>query len=114
MRDFEGISKVYPVAKKRPAKKGSTTRRKKRTPKRQHYVPTDPEILDAEGAAAMLGVSVRYMVRLAREGTVPAKKVGRQWRFLRSALRNWLVSSDDALERALDKKGVKYTVKKKQ
>ncbi len=62
----------------------------------------------------MLGVSVRYMVRMAREGIVPAKKVGRQWRFLRSALRNWLVSSDDALERALEKKGVKYTVKKKK
>ena len=103
------------VAKTRAAaKKRSTRPRKKRTQKRQHYVPTDPEILDAEGAAAMLGVSVRYMVRLAREGTVPAKKVGRQWRFLRSALRNWLVSSDDALERALDKKGVKYTVKKKR
>ncbi len=101
------------MAKKRATKKGSTTRRKKRTQRRQHYVPIDPEILDAEGAAAMLGVSVRYMVRLAREGTVPAKKVGRQWRFLRSALRNWLVSSDDALERALDKKGVKYSVKKK-
>ena len=80
------VSQRYiPVATKRATKKGSITRREKRTPKRQHYVPTDPEILDAEGAAAMLGVSVRYMVRLAREGTVPAKKVGRQWRFLRSA-----------------------------
>ena len=62
----------------------------------------------------MLGVPIRYMARLAREGTVPAKKIGRQWRFLRSALRSWLVSSDDALERALDQKGVKFTVKKKR
>ncbi len=102
------------MAKKRLAKKGSTEPRKKRTPRRHHYVPADPEILDTEGAAAMLGVPVRYMARLAREGTVPAKKVGRQWRFLRSALRNWHVSSDDALERALDKQGVKYTVKKRK
>lgn len=100
------------MAKRRTSKASATARRKR--PRRRHrYVPADPEILDTEGAAAMLGVPVRYMARLAREGTLPAKKVGRQWRFLRSALRNWLLQSDDALERALDKKGVKYSVRKK-
>ena len=63
---------------------------------------------------ALAGVSVRLLAKMAREGTIPGKKVGRQWRFLRSALRNWLVSSDDALERALDKKGMKYRVTKEK
>ncbi len=41
-------------------------------------------ILDAEEAAALLRVSVKTLLRLAREGQLPGRKVGREWRFCQS------------------------------
>jgi excisionase family DNA binding protein len=49
-------------------------------------VSDDNAVLDAEAAAALLHVSVKTVVRLAREGELPARKVGREWRFARAAL----------------------------
>jgi excisionase family DNA binding protein len=59
-------------------------------------VPTPPpaedtrEVLDLQGAAEYLGVKTRTLGELVRTGQVPAAKVGRQWRFLRSQLTEWL------------------------
>jgi len=48
------------------------------------------EVLDLQGAAEYLGVKTRTLGELVRTGQVPAAKVGRQWRFLRSQLTEWL------------------------
>ncbi len=49
------------------------------------------EILTLPEAATFIRVSPKTLGDLARNGEVPAKKVGREWRFLRSALEAWLV-----------------------
>jgi excisionase family DNA binding protein len=80
----------------------------RRTPKHTH-TPKDAEILTPDAAAAVLGVSKRTLLHMAREGTVPGKKIGRQWRFHRSTLRRWVAgdSEAEALVAALNKAGVK-------
>ena len=42
------------------------------------------EVLTTDEAAALLRVSTKTVLALAREGTLPGEKVGRAWRFLRS------------------------------
>lgn len=51
------------------------------------------EVLDAAGAAELLGVSEQVVRRLAREGRIPAAKVGGAWRFERAALQRWVADS---------------------
>ena len=46
----------------------------------------DDEVLSAEQAAALLKVGRKTLLRLARDGSVPGRKVGREWRFSRSEL----------------------------
>ncbi len=45
-----------------------------------------PPILDVEEAAAFLRLRPRTLKQLAAAGTVPATKLGKQWRFRRGAL----------------------------
>jgi excisionase family DNA binding protein len=56
----------------------------------------DKEILDVEGAADVLGVSKTTIYKLAREGTIPATRVGREWRFSRTNLVKWIGSGAEA------------------
>jgi len=49
-----------------------------------------PDVMTAEQAAEYLQTSVYTLKRHAREGTIPAAKLGREWRFLRSELEAWL------------------------
>ena len=55
--------------------------------------PTDREVLTVEQAAALLQVNPETVESMAREGELPARKVGREWRFARAALLRWLESS---------------------
>ncbi len=48
------------------------------------------QVLNAVGAAQLLGVSSRLILRLARAGTLPARKVGKEWRFTSTAILQWL------------------------
>lgn len=41
------------------------------------------EVLTADEAAALLRVSTKTVLALARAGTLPGEKVGRAWRFVR-------------------------------
>jgi excisionase family DNA binding protein len=63
-------------------------------PKRRSQDPVSVasknQVLNAEGAAVLLGVSSRLVLRLARAGTLPARKVGKEWRFTSSAILQWL------------------------
>jgi excisionase family DNA binding protein len=54
----------------------------------------EKEILNLDEAAEMFNVSVKTFIKLLREEKVPGRKIGREWRFSRSALVNWLSSGD--------------------
>jgi excisionase family DNA binding protein len=62
----------------------------------QKTLKMDKEILDIEGAADVLGVSKTTIYKLAREGTIPATRVGREWRFSRSNLIDWIKNGTEA------------------
>ncbi|MFZ5985890.1 MAG: methyltransferase domain-containing protein [Bacillota bacterium] len=54
----------------------------------------EKEILTMEEAAELFGVSVKTFIKLLKEEKVPARKIGREWRFSRKALIEWLSSGD--------------------
>jgi len=49
-----------------------------------------PEILTLEQAAAFLQISTRTVQRLVRDGQMPGRQIGSQWRFEREQLRQWV------------------------
>lgn len=50
----------------------------------------DPEILNIEQAAQLLGVSVKTFNKVLHTQDLPARKIGREWKFSRSALIAWV------------------------
>ena len=50
----------------------------------------DDEVLSVEEAAKLLKVPPATIRREARAGRLPGRHVGKQWRFARSALIDWL------------------------
>ena len=50
----------------------------------------DDEVLSVEEAAQLLKVPPATIRREARAGRLPGRHVGKQWRFARSALIDWL------------------------
>ena len=48
------------------------------------------EVLNVEQAAEFLGFSPYTVREKAREGEIPGRKVGREWRFSRQVLLRWL------------------------
>jgi len=48
------------------------------------------QVMTSVEAAEYLKMHVKTVCRLAKEGKIPAKKVGSEWRFLRGVLDNWL------------------------
>jgi excisionase family DNA binding protein len=54
----------------------------------------DKEILTMEDAAEFFGVSVKTFIKLLKEEKVPGRKIGREWRFSRQALIEWLAVGD--------------------
>ena len=59
---------------------------RERTPEPTH------EVLDIEEAAALLGVSVKTFNKVLHSQNIPARKVGREWKFSRRALIDWIGS----------------------
>jgi len=55
----------------------------------------EPALLTAEEAAKHLRVHVKSLYRLAKQGKIPARKVGGQWRFHRQTLDEWLKLFDE-------------------
>lgn len=51
------------------------------------------EVMTSVEAAQYLKMHVKTICRLAKEGKIPARKVGSEWRFLRSVLDGWLAES---------------------
>jgi excisionase family DNA binding protein len=57
-------------------------------------------ILDIPEAAAYLRINEQTLRRLAREGVIPAFKVGRAWRFKSTSLDNWAETQQSAAQEA--------------
>ena len=51
------------------------------------------QVMTSVEAAQYLKMHVKTVCRLAKEGKIPAKKVGSEWRFLRSVLDRWLTEA---------------------
>ena len=54
----------------------------------------DSDVLNLEQAIEFFGVSERTMIKLLREERIPARKIGREWRFSKTALLRWLGEGD--------------------
>lgn len=52
------------------------------------------EVLSAEETAAFLGFRVYTIREKARAGEIPGRKVGKEWRFSRRLLLEWLEEGD--------------------
>lgn len=50
------------------------------------------DILNLEQAVEFLSVSQKTLIKLLREENIPARKIGREWRFSKEALINWIAS----------------------
>jgi excisionase family DNA binding protein len=48
------------------------------------------DILDIEQAAALLGVSIKTFNKVLHSEDMPARKIGREWKFSRQALVDWV------------------------
>jgi len=53
---------------------------------------TFERVLNTDEAAALLQIHPKTLQKMAREGTVPAFRIGDLWRFRASALDEWLRS----------------------
>ena len=51
------------------------------------------QVMTSVEAADYLKMHVKTVCRLAKEGKIPARKVGSEWRFLRSVLDKWLAET---------------------
>ncbi len=51
---------------------------------------SNSDILTVEEAAELLKIPRSSVYKLAQEGKIPAKKVGRHWRFHRITLLKWI------------------------
>ncbi len=67
----------------------------------------DREILNIEEAAQLLGVSVKTFNKVLHTERIPARKIGREWKFSRSALIAWVGSgsSDEFYREAGERNG---------
>ena len=67
--------------------------------------PRPAEVLDVQGAAALLTVSADTVYDLFAKGELPGRKVGRKWITTKAAVLRWIenTSSDDSLARAVER-----------
>ena len=74
------------------------------------------EVLTIEETAALLKVSETTVYQLTRSGELPARKVGREWRFLRSRLLAWLAQPGESAEGVVqrDEHGGEYKIENGQ
>jgi excisionase family DNA binding protein len=58
----------------------------------QSNLDTSKDVLTLEEASQLFQVSTKTFLKLLREENLPARKVGREWRFSRVALLQWIAS----------------------
>lgn len=54
----------------------------------------DDSILNVQQTVDFLGISEKTLIKLLREEHIPARKIGREWRFNKTALLDWLAGGD--------------------
>jgi hypothetical protein len=54
----------------------------------------DDSIMNIEQAVAFLGVTEKTLIKLLRVEQVPARKIGREWRFSKAALTAWIAGGN--------------------
>jgi excisionase family DNA binding protein len=54
----------------------------------------DDCIMNVEQTVEFLGIGEKTLIKLLREEHVPARKIGREWRFSKEALIEWLSGGD--------------------
>jgi len=79
-------------------------------------VPRDPEILDVQATADMIGISKDAVYDLFKKGELPGRKVARRWLTTRDSVLRWLKGSseEDTLARAIangDKQAIAAALK---
>jgi hypothetical protein len=85
----------------------ATRRSKPRIPHSQTLFPMaqdrDPEVLDVQATARMLGISTHAVYNLFKRGELPGRKVTRRWLTTRDSVLRWLKGSseEDTLARAI-------------
>ncbi len=52
--------------------------------------PNEVPVLTVDEAAEYLRIPKSSLYKLAKEGKIPCKKVGRHWRFHRETIEKWL------------------------
>ncbi len=57
---------------------------------------SNSDILNLEEAAELLGVSIKTFNKVLHAENLPARKIGREWRFSRAALIAWVGSGGSA------------------
>ncbi|MBI3819345.1 MAG: helix-turn-helix domain-containing protein [Planctomycetes bacterium] len=79
---------------------------------------TPREVLGFEEAAAFLGISTKTFAKVLKSEDLPGRKVGREWRFSKKALLEWLAAGrtreyqdDDASAEAERKPLIHYVTK---
>jgi excisionase family DNA binding protein len=55
----------------------------------------DPEILTPQEAAEVLHVPLLTVQRQAKAGRLPGHRIGKEWRFSRTVLLEWLAAGPD-------------------
>lgn len=56
----------------------------------------EPEILNPQEAAEFLRVPLLTVQRQAKAGRLPGRRIGKEWRFSRSVLLEWLAAGPDS------------------
>jgi excisionase family DNA binding protein len=60
------------------------------------FVPPSPafeRLLNPSETASLLQIHEKTLIKLARQGKVPAVRLGKLWRFRASAIETWVTSS---------------------
>jgi excisionase family DNA binding protein len=66
------------------------------------------DVLTLEEASQLFQVSTKTFLKLLREEDIPARKVGREWRFSRAALLNWIESGNSRSYTSIEAENTAY------
>lgn len=63
------------------------------------------EILNMQEVCELLSVSEKTMIKLLKEENIPARKIGREWRFSKTAIIEW-IGNGDSMDYSVQEEGV--------
>ena len=73
----------------------------------QDLIERRPRLMNTGEVAKYLRVSRSLIYRMAREGQIPALKVGRKWLFRKETIEHWLAEREDVLVASQQEEGRK-------